>query len=65
MQEDAFYTLICFFKVFGVAGGIITLVTGASLASIFEIIYFLTVRLWEEGGKVSLGKLITTLKHSL
>ena len=40
------------FKVFGVAGGIITLVTGASLASIFEIIYFLTVRFWEEGGKV-------------
>ena len=47
-----------FFKVFGVAGGIITLVTGASLASIFEIIYFLTVRLWEEGGKVSLGKIL-------
>ena len=38
---------------FGVAGGIITLVTGASLASIFEIIYFLTVRFWEEGAKVS------------
>ena len=39
-------------KVFGVAGGLITLVTGASLASIFEIIYFLTIRFWEEGGKV-------------
>ena len=40
-------------EMFGVVGGIVALVTGASLASIFEIIYFLTVRFWEEGGKVS------------
>ena len=44
--------VLIMFQVFGVAGGIITLVTGASVASFFEIIYFLTVRFWEEGSKV-------------
>ena len=44
--------VLILFQVFGVAGGIITLVTGASVASFFEIIYFLTVRFWEEGSKV-------------
>ena len=44
--------VLILFQVFGVVGGIITLVTGVSVASLFEIIYFLTVRFWEEGSKV-------------
>ena len=50
--EMSLDTVLILFQVFGVAGGIITLVTGASVASFFEIIYFLTVRFWEEGNKV-------------
>ena len=37
----------------GAVGGLTALVTGASLASVLELVYFLTVRLWEDQDKVT------------
>ena len=46
-------------EVFGVVGGLVTLVTGVSLASLCELVYFLTVRLWEEGREEDGGQQTT------
>ena len=47
------------------AGGLVTLLTGASVASIIELVYFLTLRLWDEGGKVGLLLLFLLLHPPL